>query len=111
LRSIVLTQLSAGIYFTGAGLNLARSLGPAVVNRRFPGYFWIYAIGPGLGALLASGFYGLMTMLYWQTCNPGQDADGLEAPPMILKEDPVDSKHIHQRAEVQVGDNNGAQIA
>lgn len=114
--SFFVTQL-CGIYFTGAGLNLARSLGPAVISHSFPGYFWIYVVGPGLGALLASGFYALMTMLHWQTCNPGQDADGLEAPPVILKEDPVDSKNLHQRAasettavsygQVQVGDNNG----
>ena len=32
MRSIVLTQLSAGIYFTGAGLNLARSLGKCIAR-------------------------------------------------------------------------------
>jgi len=95
--SFFVTQL-CGIYFTGASLNLARSLGPAVINRSFPGYFWIYVVGPLLGALLASGFYALITQLHWQTCNPGQDADGLEAPPVLLKESEVDPKHLHQRA-------------
>jgi aquaporin rerated protein, other eukaryote len=111
---------SAGAYFTGGSLNLARSLGPAVVNHSFPGYFWIYVVGPPLGSLLASGFFALMTQLHWQSCNPGQDADGLEAPPMILKE--VDTKHFtvsettavsysRQAGENLMADNNGAQIA
>ena len=67
-----------GVYFTGGSLNLARSLGPAVVNRNFPGYFWIYVVGPLLGALLASGFYALLSYLRWQDCNPGQDWNDLE---------------------------------
>jgi hypothetical protein len=59
----------------------------------------------------------LVTQLHWQTCNPGQDADGLEAPPVILKEPEADPKHLHQRAvsETTAGsyggpagaDNNG----
>lgn len=31
-----------GIFFTGAGLNPARSLGPAAVSLSFPSYHWIY---------------------------------------------------------------------
>lgn len=62
-----------GIYFTGGSLNFARSLGPAAVNRHFPGYFWIYFVGPLLGSLLASGFYALLNRMRYQTCNPGQD--------------------------------------
>jgi aquaporin related protein len=54
-------------------LNPARSLGPAVVNRSFPGYFWIYWLGPVLGSLLACGFYTLLKYLRWRECNPGQD--------------------------------------
>lgn len=64
-----------GIYFTGAGLNPARSLGPAVVEKTFPGYFWIYFIGPGLGAMLATAFYKLLLVLQYETANPGQDND------------------------------------
>jgi len=89
--SIFVAQL-CGSYFTGASLNLARSLGPAVINHSFPGYFWIYVVGPLLGSVLASGFFALMTQMHWQSCNPGQDADGLEAPPVILKE--VDTKQF-----------------
>ncbi|KAK3988408.1 putative aquaporin [Cladorrhinum sp. PSN332] len=67
-----------GVYFTGGSLNFARSLGPAVVNRSFPTYFWIYFLGPLLGSLLASGFYALLKYLRWQECNPGQDVDDPE---------------------------------
>lgn len=67
-----------GVYFTGGSLNFARSLGPAVVNRSFPGYFWIYFLGPILGSLLASGFYAVLKYLRWKECNPGQDSDDLE---------------------------------
>ena len=31
-----------GVYYTGAGLNPARSLGPDVILGKFPGYHWIY---------------------------------------------------------------------
>lgn len=72
-----LTEL-CGIYFTGGSLNFARSLGPAAVNHHFPGYFWIYFVGPLLGSLLASGFYWLLNSLHYETCNPGQDYSEME---------------------------------
>ncbi|KAK4208019.1 aquaporin-like protein [Rhypophila decipiens] len=67
-----------GVFFTGGSLNPARSLGPAVVNGSFPGYFWIYWVGPALGAILACGFYVLLKWLRWRECNPGQDWDDIE---------------------------------
>jgi aquaporin rerated protein, other eukaryote len=73
-----LTQL-CGIYFTGGSLNPARSLGPDVVNRSFPGYHWIYWVGPGLGSLLASGFFALLRQIRYETCNPGQDQNEVES--------------------------------
>ncbi|KAH6685804.1 aquaporin-2 [Plectosphaerella plurivora] len=69
-----------GVYFTGGSLNPARSLGPAVANRSFPGYFWIYWLGPIMGTFLASGFYLLLKSLRYQECNPGQDSDGYKEP-------------------------------
>lgn len=41
---------------TGSALNPARAFGPAVVTS-FPGIHWVYWVGPGLGACLASSFY------------------------------------------------------
>ncbi|KAK0671714.1 putative aquaporin [Cercophora samala] len=73
-----LAELVVGVYFTGGSLNFARSLGPAVVNRSFPSYFWIYFLGPIMGSLLASGFYALLKYLRWKECNPGQDVDDEE---------------------------------
>ncbi|CDM34188.1 hypothetical protein DTO013E5_2401 [Penicillium roqueforti] len=62
-----------GDYYTGGSLNPARSLGPDVINRSFPGYHWIYWVGPLLGSLLASAFYRLLCMVRWEMINPGQD--------------------------------------
>ncbi|KAJ5513866.1 Aquaporin [Penicillium fimorum] len=62
-----------GDYYTGGSLNPARSLGPDVINRSFPGYHWIYWIGPLLGSLLACGFYHLLCFVRWERINPGQD--------------------------------------
>ena len=62
-----------GDYYTGGSLNPARSLGPDVINRSFPGYHWIYWVGPLLGSLLASGFYHLLCFVNWEKINPGQD--------------------------------------
>jgi aquaporin rerated protein, other eukaryote len=46
-----------GVYYTGGSLNPARSFGPAVIDRKFHSYHWIYWVGPILGAFLASAFY------------------------------------------------------
>ena len=58
-------------------MNPARSLGPAAINHAFPGYFWIYWVGPGLGSLLACAFYEILCFLHWKDANIGQDSDGL----------------------------------
>ncbi|KAF9872319.1 MIP family channel protein [Colletotrichum karsti] len=65
-----------GVYYTGGSLNPARSFGPAVVNRSFPGYFWIYVFGPTFGSLLACFFYAILRTLRYYEVNPDQDADG-----------------------------------
>lgn len=44
---------------TGAALNPARFFGPAVFTAGF-GDFWVYLVGPLVGAGLAFGFYKLM---------------------------------------------------
>ncbi len=70
--------VSPGIYYTGAGINPARAFGPDVVNHNFPGYHWIYWVGPLLGSLVATGFFYILEALNWRTTNPGQDYDDLE---------------------------------
>jgi len=74
--SFFITQLF-GVYFTGGSLNPARSLGPAVVTGDFPGYHWIYWVGPGLGAALGAAVYKFLLLVNYKTLNPGQDDDGL----------------------------------
>ncbi|KAL6901389.1 aquaporin-like protein [Trichoderma evansii] len=64
----------AGTNFTGTGINPARSFGPAVVTGKFPGYHWIYWLGPCLGALLSFVVYTLLKVLEYPIANPGQDA-------------------------------------
>ena len=49
-----------------------------MINRTFPGYHWIYWVGPLLGSLLASGFYHLLCWVRWENINPGQDYDERE---------------------------------
>ncbi|KAL4787106.1 hypothetical protein BJX76DRAFT_345781 [Aspergillus varians] len=68
-----------GDYYTGGSLNPARSLGPDVINRSFPGYHWIYWVGPLLGSLLACGFYYFLRIFSYESVNPGQDFNEWEA--------------------------------
>ncbi|KAE9613631.1 hypothetical protein Lal_00016325 [Lupinus albus] len=44
---------------SGASMNPARSLGPAVVMHIFDG-FWLYIVGPFLGAILGASAYNLI---------------------------------------------------
>lgn len=67
-----------GVFYTGGSLNPTRSFGPCVVTRNFPGYHYIYWIGPLLGTLLAFGVYKIIKMVEYQTVNPGQDFDDHE---------------------------------
>jgi aquaporin rerated protein, other eukaryote len=50
-----------------------------VANKFFPSEHWIYWLGPALGALLAAGFFWFIKSCEYQTANPGQDFDDLEA--------------------------------
>ncbi|SGZ53313.1 CIC11C00000003507 [Sungouiella intermedia] len=63
------------VYYTGAGLNPARSFGPCVAAKSFPNYHWIYWVGPFLGSAIAFGIWKVFKLLNYETCNPGQDAD------------------------------------
>jgi aquaporin related protein len=72
--ALFITQL-VGVYYTGASVNPARSLGPDVVVRSFPTYHWIYWVGPFLGTLIACAFYKMIKALHYETVVPGQDSD------------------------------------
>ncbi|KAJ9643246.1 hypothetical protein H2204_002142 [Knufia peltigerae] len=66
--------MMAGVHWTGASLNPARSFGPAVATPYFPGYHYIYWFGPIMGALLAGGYYKFVKYFNYEESNPGQDA-------------------------------------
>ena len=72
-------MISLGVYYTGGSLNPARSFGPCVANRSFPNDHWVYWIGPLLGAIVAAGFFWFIKASEYETANPGQDFDDLEA--------------------------------
>jgi len=59
--------------YTGAAINPARSFAVCVIKGSFPHYHWIYWVGPGLGALLATAFYHLIRKLEYWTVNPDVD--------------------------------------
>ncbi|PVH18845.1 hypothetical protein CXQ85_001135 [Candidozyma haemuli] len=63
------------IYYTGAGLNPARSFGPCIAAASFPDYHWIYWVGPALGSVIAFAIWKVFKILEYENCNPGQDSD------------------------------------
>ncbi|TDZ14299.1 Aquaporin-1 [Colletotrichum orbiculare MAFF 240422] len=65
-----------GGYYTGASLNPARSLGSAVAGLSFPGYHWIYWVGPGVGGILGAVYYRIVKLIHYEEVNPGQDHAG-----------------------------------
>ncbi|KAK2740050.1 Aquaporin-2-like protein 2 [Colletotrichum kahawae] len=65
-----------GGYYTGASINPARSLGSAVAGRSFPGYHWIYWVGPAMGGVLGAMYYRFVKFIHYEEANPGQDHDG-----------------------------------
>ena len=66
--------MMAGLPYTGASLNPARSFGPAVAIPYFPTYHYIYWFGPIMGALVTGGYYRFIKYFNYDEANPGQDA-------------------------------------
>lgn len=67
------------MFFTGGSLNPTRSFGPCVILHSFEEYHWIYWVGPTLGSIVAAGFYKFIKILEYETANPGQDLNDVEA--------------------------------
>ncbi|ORY81958.1 aquaporin-1 [Protomyces lactucae-debilis] len=59
-----------GVNWTGCGANPARALGPAITNRSFEGYFWIYFAGPYMGGAVSAFFYWVNKKLKFEEVNP-----------------------------------------
>ncbi|KAF3771122.1 aquaporin-like protein [Cryphonectria parasitica EP155] len=75
--TLFVAELS-GVYFTGGSLNPARSFGCAVAARSFPGYHWIYWLGPAMGGALAAFYYRFVKWAHYEEVNPGQDSAGTD---------------------------------
>lgn len=65
----------AGVRYTGASVNPARSFGPAVAALEFPAHHWIYWVGPLLGAIVTAIYFRFLKMTHYEEANPGQDSD------------------------------------
>jgi aquaporin TIP len=58
---VIAMDIMMGGPFTGASMNPARSLGPAVVGGEYVG-LWVYFIGPVIGATLAAVAYDMIVL-------------------------------------------------
>lgn len=58
---VLAANMFAGVALTGGSMNPARSFGPAIFSNNL-GTYWIYVVGPLLGALVAALTYRLFTV-------------------------------------------------
>ena len=54
---VVVADVLVGGPFTGAAMNPARAMGPMIASLSFPAYWYIYWIGPVIGAAIAGLVY------------------------------------------------------
>lgn len=80
--TLFVCQLFATLW-TGCGMNPARSLGPSAVAGSFPGYHWIYYVGPYIGSLIATTFYWLLKSFDYTSVVSGQDSSDEKASPHL----------------------------
>jgi aquaporin TIP len=80
----VLVDHLVGIPLTGAGMNPARWFGPAAVGN-FWDDWWIYVLGPLIGAAIAALVYELIFMQR----EPDEEEPALTAPAPPISEQPV----------------------
>ncbi|KAL3418097.1 MIP family channel protein [Phlyctema vagabunda] len=101
-----------GVYYTGGSLNPARAFGPAIVGSAFDTYHWIYWIGPLLGALVASGFYGIFKFLNYEEVNGDQDKTEEEQEQERKKQrrHPRSSAQRDRDAELGHADSNDVRV-
>jgi hypothetical protein len=64
-------------------MNPARSLGPSVVAGSFPGYHWIYYVGPFIGSLIATFLYALLKAFDYTSVVLGQDSSDEQSSPKL----------------------------
>ncbi|PSC76585.1 plasma membrane intrinsic [Micractinium conductrix] len=64
----------------GCSINPARSLGPAIVSGTWPGTFWVFIVGPFVGALFACPLH-MFFRSDWDTVRetPQEPAVGIDA--------------------------------
>ncbi|EJD54116.1 aquaporin-like protein [Auricularia subglabra TFB-10046 SS5] len=74
-----------GVAFTGAAMNPARALGPAVIAPSAAVWHthWVYWVGPLLGSVLAAAIYTLLKHGGYELLNPGQDATFSKGPGVL----------------------------
>jgi len=87
-----------GVIYTGAAMNTARAFGPAVVAG-FDKNHWVYWLGPFIGSLMATLFYGLLKHIRYWRLNPDQDIPDPKRSPA----DPLGSVASNTRSYNQNG--------
>jgi len=78
-----------GVRYTGASLNPTRSFGPCVATLDFPGYQYVYWVGPLMGTLLAWVIYKVVKLVECEVLNPGQDGDSRQISRLDSGTDPI----------------------
>jgi len=80
----------------GCSINPARSLGPAIVSGTWPGTFWVFIVGPYLGAMAAIPFYWFFQSNFQKDLATTLDPINITAE----EEDPNARKQTSAEAEV-----------